>query len=252
MTNNPINYVDPSGLQNSPYGAGVETALDAFSSSLCRNFLRRGGGFGNRDPRDVLDSYVQQGFLAVADKFPTKREVNGSIKTKRFRSGVGAVTSLGFRGGLNLGGVRPISAPYITIAANGFYFTLKTLDGTDVETLEEFSGLSDSEIRGSVILHELAHAFRSIPPDGTNSRLSRANSLNIKRMCFSRLSRLFRDREEPVESPSPTIGTEISPRPFETMSFPGWQADWSFFMLDLLSILANHYDTRSERRRVIF
>lgn len=182
--------------------------------------------------------------MSSGDRYPSKRKSNGTTKTKSFRSGVGAVTSLGVRVGLNLGGTRPVSAPTITVNNNGFYFSMKTPDGTDVETLEEFSGLSNAEIQASVILHELAHAFNAIPADGKNSKQSRANSKKIKQMCFSPLARLFRDRNQPVNTEPGSIGTEVFPMPIQPLPIFGggwsysewffaWAASWKYYHTDV-------------------
>ncbi len=239
VTNDPIGYIDPSGLQGTSLDEGIGAAQDALESSLCRNFLRSGGSFGSRDPRDVLNAYKNQGFLSSGREYASKRKSNGNIKMKGFRSGVGAVTAFGFRGGLNLGGALPISAPYITVNTNGFYFSLKTPNGTDVETLEEFTGLTDAEIRGSVILHELAHAFNAIPSDGKDSKKSRANSEKIKKMCFSAAARIFRPRHEVITT-TPIVlgGGEITPRSPISYGggFPWWYWSLQSFLNDLYAI----------------
>jgi hypothetical protein len=102
------------------------------------------------------------------------------------------------------------------INQNGFFFTLRQYDGVifssrQVSSLSEFSGLADAEIRGSVILHELAHAFGALPSDGDDSEQSKRNSQAVKFFCFSNFAKSF--RPGPVNNSPGDIGGDIMTRP---------------------------------------
>jgi RHS repeat-associated protein len=243
VLNDPINLVDPSGLDFwddvAAVAQGLGAAREALNSSLCRNFLRnsRGSGYRYWDPRTVFEAYISQGLIGVGSQF------DDFGTTRNFRDGdVGAATTIGYTSsgrGITLGS-GSISASQITINLNGFFFSLRTTRGVNVTSRPEFSGLTSAQVRGAVILHELAHAFGVIPPDGTSPTQSQANSETIKKMCFSPMARLFNDKEPTsIEPASGGIGTVITPSvpiAFGRGSYPSWYYSMMAFLDEVYSI----------------
>jgi RHS repeat-associated protein len=215
VRNNPVDLVDPSGLDPmDDFIQGIGAAQDALMNTpSCRNFFNRRSGKGI----DYLTSYVSQQKMTYGTRYDYTVVSGKKTKNKtfRFKSGnTGGVTlgvtttTLDFYEG---GNKRTISAFPILINENGFFFSLEDKDGNDIDTYSEFSGLSDAEIRGAVILHELAHGMGIIPSDGKSNEQSKKNSELIKFMCFSAFAK--RSRNPTVTTTSGEIDANITLRP---------------------------------------
>ena len=209
--NNPVDFVDPSGLTDILW-TGYLAALEALENRRCREFIGRGLDFGDRDPRDILRAYISQKLIGASETYDT------ATGARRFaNAGPGAITTRRFntRGGITLpsstsgSGTITLNASQITINSNGFFFSLKDAGGRAVNTIPGagFEQLHATQIRGAIVLHELAHAIGSIATDGKSKILSRINSFLVKRICFSPIP------DQQIESEPAKPSTEISPMP---------------------------------------
>jgi RHS repeat-associated protein len=237
VQNMPTDFVDPTGLD---LQQGIDAAFATLESSLCRGLFRGASSYPGRDPRLVLAAYIRAGLIGVGSQYDRFGEMSD------FPSGdTGAITTLGYntRGGVTLNGIRT-AASQITINRNGFFFSLRTVSGSHVTNFPGFGGLSDSNVRGAVILHELAHAFGVIPTDGTNPAQSRRNSVRIQQLCFSRAASIFRSTLEPIVGGGGDISTEIVPRPYIAYPYPQWMIHMNEFLKWLYSIPIYQTDVR--------
>jgi RHS repeat-associated protein len=202
VENDPVNAVDPTGLAGE-LDQGIGQARDALRSGLCRSL------FGNNDPLQLLNNYLNNGLITVGSSFPVLR--GSTIQPERFSSGnTGAATSYAAGSYPSTSGVR-VSANPITINRNGFYFSGRTDRGVPVNTIRGggFEGLNLAQIRGVVILHELLHVVSRIPSDLDNLARSQANSELVRLTCFSSLN----NPNAPISTPTTLPNTSITPRP---------------------------------------
>lgn len=103
--------------------------------------------------------------------------------------------------------------------------------------------LSPEDFGILAVIHELAHIAGVIPRDGGADRtLSYENNRKVYVLCFV-LNPRFHNRNQPIETPSGGISTEVEFRPliptYQSMS----DADWGFFLLNWLSAWARQYET---------
>jgi RHS repeat-associated protein len=226
VQNDPVNLVDPSGLQGEALGQGLAQAGSALQRPSCRGLFR------GTNPTDLLNTYRANGLIEVNDR---PRVPGSHTERGRFRdSGVGAATSVA-TASLTLPNGTVQSAPTITINRNGFFFNFRDGNGGDVRTAPELRGLSDPQIRGAVIVHELAHGAGVILADGDSQARSRLNSTLVHVLCFS--------PDRPVVNPPTQPGTQLNPiggggggggrdpMPYRGGGFGGWTS------LDFLSLM---------------
>jgi RHS repeat-associated protein len=194
VQNDPVNFTDPSGLD--ALSQGITSARNVLQGSACRSLFR------GRDPVNLLDAYVKNGLIEV-----NSRPLVPGRPTQRghFRDGnVGAATSVATASLTTPSGVIQ-TASTITVNRNGFFFSLRTTNGVDIRRVSEFRGLSDAQVRGAVIVHELAHAAGVILSDGHDPAQSQRNSMLVKIFCFSSLN----NPNAPIPQVRPTIFGEI-------------------------------------------
>jgi hypothetical protein len=148
-------------------------------NTLCRAL------FGGTNPLDLLNTYASNSLINSGSSYLIAQS-GGGLGTRSFQSAnVGAVTSYAAGSYLNSAGLR-ISANPITINNNGFFFSGRTASGMLVNTLQNagFYGLSLSQIREAVIIHELLHVAGRIASDHDDSEQSRRNSELVRQFCF--------------------------------------------------------------------
>ena len=138
--------------------------------------------FGGQDAAAFLDKLNAGSLVRIGSKYPS----NGNPKKMNYfpSPNTGAITS-------RAAGTFPgnISAPVITVNSNSFYVTGKLADRSDASKLPYFRGLSQTDIRAAVIIHELAHAMNVIPSDGQlqggePNPQSAANQQKVYDDCF--------------------------------------------------------------------
>jgi hypothetical protein len=171
LPSNPVSALDQ----------GLVAARNALQNPLCRAL------FGDTDPVSMLGTYLSNGLIQVGTSYAVAQR-GGGTTSRNFRSAdVGAVTNYatGSYQSPDSPNVR-ISANPITINQNGFYFTGRTANGMALNTLRGrgFEGLSLTQIRGAVIIHELLHAATRIPSDDENPEQSQRNSELVRLLCF--------------------------------------------------------------------
>ncbi|MGB7925095.1 MAG: RHS repeat-associated core domain-containing protein [Pyrinomonadaceae bacterium] len=194
VQNDPVNFVDPTGLVGEPLNnnlnQGIEAARSALSGGLCRMLFRNYRG----SPEKLLEVIANPAnkLLSVSNMYPTKGNSEGERIAFKAGADIGAITT--FRT------VEPYQVEgntfnaVVTINSNGFFSTLKvsTSNNKDkrLSTFKDkgFYGLNDSQIRGAVILHELAHVAGAIPSDLTDKKQSQKNSERVRLLCFSALN----------------------------------------------------------------
>jgi RHS repeat-associated protein len=162
VQNDPVNYIDPTGLDG-VLDEGIGAARDALKSGACKAL------FKGVDAEKLLDQYANpaNNLLRVG---PTT--LGGSAMPEE----TAAITNS--RSGI------------ITINSNGFYFsgqiTSFSGDRTSVTEIRAFGlyGLSPSEMRGAIILHELLHTQKLIPSDAGDINQSQINSEKVRLFCF--------------------------------------------------------------------
>jgi hypothetical protein len=235
VNNKPTNFVDPSGL-DSQILEGLGAAANALNNPNCSNFLNRKQS-GNKTPAETLFNLIRSGNFGSNRTFGANDQFSFSSEYGERSPNIGAVTRGDGRVYEYTSTGSSIVAYAITINPAGFYYTLRNSNNVRVNTLAEFSGLSNAEIRGAVILHELAHVLGAILDDGEDSALSRANSMLIKIFCFSN-----RQPRE-VRTEGPGISTEIGLQSMIPLPMPTYQSmsdvDWAFFWLHWLSAWAD-------------
>ena len=200
VLNDPVNFIDPSGL-DAALDQGIQAAREALQGALCRSLFHGYRG----DPLQLLETYAkpQNNLLSVGQTYPVNR--NGKVEKERFNDpDVGAITSFA-AGHYTVNGNTFFGVNTITINTEGFYFTLKEggIHGKVLNTLKDkgFYGLNTSQLRGAVILHELAHAAHTIPGDLKNKKQSQLNSERVRLLCFSPLNKI-----EPLRTSTPDTG----------------------------------------------
>jgi len=174
--------VDPGGGGNSVLQEGIDVARRALQNENCSKLFGDLSKLGFKSPTDLLDTYANNGLIRFGSK-----DANG----KNFESAsVGANTTYATGSYSNANGIR-ISANVITVNKNGFFFTGLLDGGRFVNTIAGggFEGLTMSQIRGAVIIHELLHAVNKIPtnnPKNLNDggKQSKANAELVRRNCF--------------------------------------------------------------------
>lgn len=140
--------------------------------------------FGGTNVLDLLNTYASNELITSGNTYPVFEK--SRVKQENFTSGdVGAVTSFAAGSYPNSLG-RPVSANPITINRSGFYYSGRDSTGNDITNMRDrgFYGLSLSQLRGAVILHELLHVAGRIPRDSDDPRQSHANSELVRRFCF--------------------------------------------------------------------
>ncbi|HXF40600.1 MAG TPA: RHS repeat-associated core domain-containing protein [Blastocatellia bacterium] len=126
---------------------GIDAALKALQKDECKRLL------GSDNPAKVLEDLVKAGGLRFGFSY---QEINdrGELVTKPF-------------GDVDTGGIvtkvpdskdPTKTVPRITLSITGPYFTFRDSVGNFRDYIM-FSGLSDGEIRGAVIIHELRHVL---------------------------------------------------------------------------------------------
>jgi hypothetical protein len=192
-------------------------ALTALQGSTCRSLFR------GKNPENLLADLFINGRLRIGRDyaFPTKNNPNNR---RNFDEGTGAV--------MVYSGVRILpsgtrqSAPVVTINERGHFFTGR-VSGVDISTRRNSGhyGLNISQIRGSIIIHELLHIAGTIPDDdpsslNDNSRQSMANSELVRLMCFSPLN----NANTPLQQAPLNINTGAIPLiPLSSISYyPSW------------------------------
>ena len=182
VQNDPVNFIDPDGLQQKELDQGLAVAREALGYPACRSLFH---GYPI-SPLALLNAYAVNNLIRVSSKYPLWNPQKSSVEEKRFESSnVGAVTTNVGDSYIGSGGVR-IAASRITINRNGLYFSGRDATGASLSALRDrgFYNLSLAQIRGAVIIHELLHATGRIPSDFNNPRQSQANSELVRLMCF--------------------------------------------------------------------
>jgi hypothetical protein len=109
VQNDPVNYVDPSGLDGEALNEGIGEARNALQGGNCRGLFR------GRDAVSLLDKYVANGLIEVNSRPRVPDDHTGA--RGRFESNnVGAATAPATAVLLTPSGVRQ-SAATITITA---------------------------------------------------------------------------------------------------------------------------------------
>jgi RHS repeat-associated protein len=185
------------GLANT-WSAGLAEAANLLSKSSCSNFLQGNTanlGLGVATPADLLNLYVEQGFLTYSSDFRANGVhpgggdlVFGGAGTGTSTFNTGGITTYATDSYVNSTGTR-ISVNAIFMNVNSFAFTgnafLNVGGFTPVGQVDRaFAGLSQAQILALSILHELAHVTGAIGSDGGNAGLSSANSLLVRVGCF--------------------------------------------------------------------
>ncbi|MER3478874.1 MAG: hypothetical protein C4287_23425 [Leptolyngbya sp. ERB_1_2] len=229
--NDPTNFIDPSGLD--AISDAVGEAQDLLRFAPCERLVSRGRGNASRE----LANIRQRGQIyAVADRYPTFRGTpTGWIQdgTAPFN---GEVARTQYATYTPLRGRPTIRNVGIYIDSNGQFFTAKG-------SISIYSGsniyLQVGDRNTLTILHELMHWMGR--PGGKDH--SKTFNQAIYSICFFLNPNWAGRNREPVETTPGELGTVITTRPPEPESRPsgGWgQADWSFFLLLLLSMSINN------------
>jgi hypothetical protein len=191
VSNDPVNFVDPNGLQGDALSEGLQAARDALSNIHCRNLFKGSG----QDPMKLLEKYADpsnsliQFGTTYSNGTPFEGDVGASTNT---RTGVITINQNGFYMSGQIPTTDMISGavtyrPITALVSSGFY------------------GLQRSEIRGAVIIHELLHVAKAIPSDRHSSEISQLNASLVRINCFVLPN-------QPVDTaPPPPIN--IAPRP---------------------------------------
>lgn len=210
VLNDPINFSDPTGLDDqADIDEGVRAARHALQGALCRSLFQGYKG----DPRKLLESYAkpENNLISVGSTYPVKE--GNKIKREPFGDpNIGAKTVYGV-GQYTENGVTNYLVPTITINSEGFYKTLK-YDGRQGKPLNSFRdkgffGLNQSQLRGAIILHELAHVVKAIPDDLHNREQSKKNSERVRLLCFSPLNQIDEELRTTVTDIVTDLGGDI-------------------------------------------
>ncbi len=175
--------LDVSKLGPAPPPVVIARGIDSARAALQQNTLCR-ALFGGANALDLLNTYASNELITSGNTYPVLEK--SKVKQESFTSGdVGAVTSFAAGSYPNSLG-RPVSANPITINRNGFYYSGRDTRGNDLSNIRDrgFYGLSLSQLRGAVILHELLHVAGRIPLDSDDPTQSQANSELVRRFCF--------------------------------------------------------------------
>lgn len=163
---------------------GIDSARKALRNKKCSALFGDMKVEGFESAIDLLDIY--------ADNNLTREGKSDLLGTKFESAGVGAVTNHAASSFRNSAGVMQ-SASVITINRNGFYFSGRLDDGSDVTLIKGggFERLDMSKVRGAVIIHELLHAMGRIPNDvpaqlKDGGKQSMANAQLVRKNCFDR------------------------------------------------------------------
>lgn len=230
--NDPINFVDPNGLQGSPFQDGINEARARLQKPLCRNL------FGNTNPIALLNRLLKDGNIRYNSLKPTNIEVH-TLGKKVTKVSISATAPIGdeyavttpFSGKLKNGLFYSIT--YITVNSSSSYATGVTLDGIDITTVGFQDGLTLLQLRGLVIIHELLHVAKAIPSDNNNASQSHRNSVLVKWFCFPETIGKSNGPIQPGDSP---INNTFTPRPLSPLppSRPSSGALNTFRILDIL------------------
>jgi hypothetical protein len=193
VRNDPVNYVDPDGLQPDPLQEGISVAREALKHLSCRRL------FGATDPERLLDEMLRKGRIQVGDSYPVSiiKETGQVARRQKFDSAsVAAMTSRFLIS-------KSSQIAWITLNREGFYFSGRVAGGAEINTVWPYNGLSMREIRGIVLIHELLHVAGAIGSDQGGVVGSLAHSFLVRLFCFD-----FPNRQ--LEIPPARLGTELS------------------------------------------
>ncbi len=215
--NNPIGFVDPSGLDALSDAFGL--AKELVSSDACKSL------FNGKDPSKELDKAKKR--FILSNKYPYKYNARGGLLYKPIPSNINA---------------------YIVTLKTGryVYFNSTDINGTfDQEITDSPSGIfvSRSTLTAIGVIHETLHlAGASLPfiqNDGPpkNLKNSDKNNILVYLRCFL-INPRWQNRNIVVETTPGIVGGDIIPR--DPIAFGGGYPSWWFslqaFLADIASI----------------
>jgi RHS repeat-associated protein len=206
VSNDPVNFTDPAGLEGDTLSNAINGAANALKSASCRSL------FGGKDPTSYLRSLQANNKIRLSTVFPDK-----------YNPRTGRITSYASFSGL------PVAA--VTIRELGRIY-LNALNFSTNEHAAGFGYNSVAEAQAAIIIHELAHLKDTIPRDAGNPVQSTLNEYAVKFFCFIVPGSPY----APVTDHPNPVQPVLVPRPLISGGLGNGFAipDWMFDLADFL------------------
>ncbi len=172
--NDPVNFVDPTGRDGDPVNDGIAGARAALQNSSCRGLFR-----GRDDPLKLLDMYADPGnglLQVVTDVTPWGVAFEDQLTAAKTNASTGEIA-------INQNSWFVSGTITIHNLANDSYYARPVTSFRNVDTGLE--GLSLTQARAILLIHEMLHVVGTIPRDGSNPTMSVSNNMLVRLFCIT-------------------------------------------------------------------